>query len=163
MLQNTNSDYQHICYLRRLIGRVDNVNASTIGSAIFQTFSRNLTVFSGCLPHSMLKITSFVGSLFGPALWHGQFFRNVERLCYCKGAANVSHPTVRPSCTFKTVGLCDLSVSSCSNISVRCYAKSKDKKSNKGTPLSRIVSFIPRCFFICLDKCLNTYNYQMYI
>lgn len=111
----------------------------------------------------MFKITSVVGSFFGTALWHGQFFRNIERLCYWKNAANVSHPTVRLSCTFlpKTIGFCDPLVSSCSNISVRCYAKSKDKKSNKGTPLSRIVSLIPTCFFICLDKCLNTYNYQI--
>lgn len=126
----------------------------------FSNVQQKLPVFSGCLSHSMLKITSVVGSL-----WHGQFFRNVERLCYWKDAVNVSHPTVRLSCTFlrKTIGFCDPFVSSYSNISVRCYAKSKDKKSNKGTPLSRIVSFILRCFFICLDKCLNTYNYQKYI
>lgn len=83
-------------------------------------------------PLGMWKMTSALSRHAESAIRLGQFPRLVSPH-RCRLDAKVSRaPNVRPSSTFLGDGHCSCTCSS--TVSVRCYAKSKDKKSVKGTP-----------------------------
>lgn len=88
-------------------------------------------------PLGMWKTTSALGRHAESAMRLGQFAQLVSRH-RCRLDAKVSRaPNVRPSSTFlrESMGDGHCLCTCCSRVSVRCYAKSKDKKSVKGSAL----------------------------